>query len=141
MSSDENDDNNSNTPKQNPVGEEARNLPGSLKTRMKLEREEKEKLNTEKPTASSSLASTDKNDNGDDSSLNARSVAGKAMTGFSDLVNENLIAFRYGTVASITLLTAYGLANTPLFFRYKTARDIPGGLQVAMGHDYYLEKK
>lgn len=126
MSSDEKDDNN--PPKQNTVGEDTRNLPGSLKTRLKLEKEEKEKLHTEEPTGSATLASTNKNDDGDDSSLNARSVAGKAMTGFSDLVNENLIAFRYGTVASITLLTAYGLANTPLFFRYKTARDIPGGL-------------
>ena len=55
-----------------------------------------------------------------------RSSLGQGMSAVSDVVNDNLIAFRYGTVATVTLLTAYGLANTPLFFRYKSVAEIPG---------------
>jgi hypothetical protein len=54
-----------------------------------------------------------------------RSAVGQAMDKVSTLVNDNLIAFRYGTVASIALLTAYGLSNTPLFFRYRIVQEIP----------------
>ena len=57
-----------------------------------------------------------------------RESVGTGMLTISDLVNKNLVAFRYGTVATVTLLTAYGLANTPLFFRYKTVAEIPGTL-------------
>ena len=55
-----------------------------------------------------------------------RGGVGQGMNAFSDLVNNNLIAFRYGTVATVTLLTAYGIANTPLFFRYRSVAEIPG---------------
>lgn len=55
-----------------------------------------------------------------------RESIGTGMVSASDFVNDNLIAFRYGTVATVTLLTAYGLANTPLFFYYKRVADIPG---------------
>lgn len=57
-----------------------------------------------------------------------REGVGSGMVTISDLVNNNLVAFRYGTVATVTLLTAYGLANTPLFFRYKRVADIPARL-------------
>jgi hypothetical protein len=55
-----------------------------------------------------------------------RQVLGWSMEGFSNLINENLIAARYGASASIFLLTAYGLSNTPLFFRFRTVSEIPG---------------
>lgn len=54
-----------------------------------------------------------------------RSVAGNALHKLSDLLNDNIIAARYGTFAAIGLLSAYGLAHSPLFFRYKTVADIP----------------
>jgi hypothetical protein len=57
-----------------------------------------------------------------------RSSVGQGMHAVSNVVNNNLVAFRYGTVATVTLLTAYGLANTPLFFRYKSVAEIPGKL-------------
>lgn len=56
-----------------------------------------------------------------------RQVVGSSMEGFSKLVNENLIAARYGASATIFLLTAYGLSNTPLFFRFRIVSEIPGG--------------
>jgi hypothetical protein len=60
------------------------------------------------------------------SSLSVRSAVGQGMNGFTEIVNSNLVAFRYGTVATVTLLTAYSLVNTPLFFRYPTVSEIPG---------------
>jgi hypothetical protein len=116
-------------PKEQPE-ETSQTIPGSLKTRLKAENNNDERNDTSDPSSSRTAKETGDGDGdgdgGEDDPLSAKHVAGKAMTGFSDLVNENLIAFRYGTVATVTLLTAYGLANTPLFFRYKTARDIPG---------------
>jgi hypothetical protein len=50
---------------------------------------------------------------------------GQNVASLSDFINENLIPFRYGTMATVTLLTVYGLSNTPMFFRYKTISDIP----------------
>lgn len=55
-----------------------------------------------------------------------RQVLGRGMLTASDAINENLIAARYATFASIVLLSTYGLAHTPLFFRFKTVSDIPG---------------
>jgi hypothetical protein len=53
------------------------------------------------------------------------SFVGSTSATFSDIVNDNLIAARYGAFATIGLLTVYGLAHTPLFFRYRTVADIP----------------
>jgi hypothetical protein len=53
------------------------------------------------------------------------SSVGSSTAKFSDIVNDNLIAARYGAFATIGLLTVYGLAHTPLFFRYRTVADIP----------------
>lgn len=50
---------------------------------------------------------------------------GSSLSSFSDFINDNLIIARYGTFATITLLTAYGLSQTPIFFRYKKICDIP----------------
>ena len=58
-----------------------------------------------------------------------RQVVGKQMQSASDIINDNLLAVRYATFASVALLSAYGLANTPLFFRFKTVSDIPGTLR------------
>ena len=35
----------------------------------------------------------------------ARAIVGKGMTSFSELINENIVAARYGTFATIALLT------------------------------------
>lgn len=53
------------------------------------------------------------------------SSVGSSTATFSDIVNDNLIAVRYGAFATIGLLTVYGLAHTPLFFRFRTVADIP----------------
>jgi hypothetical protein len=58
--------------------------------------------------------------------VSVRAVVGGAMHGFSQVINDNLIAARYGVMASMFLLTAYGLSNTPLFFRFRTVSEIPG---------------
>lgn len=54
-----------------------------------------------------------------------RQVVGRGMHYVSDVINENIVAARYATMASIVLLSAYGIASTPLFYRFKTVKDIP----------------
>lgn len=62
----------------------------------------------------------------DSSSKNSwRQVVGRGMHSVSDAINENIVAARYATIASILLLSAYGVASTPLFYRFKTVKDIP----------------
>jgi hypothetical protein len=58
-----------------------------------------------------------------------RQAVGIAMDSVSDAINDNIVAARYATFASVALLSAYGLANTPLFFRFKTVSEIPGTLR------------
>ena len=63
-----------------------------------------------------------RNDNLNNSSTlpsNHQLSTGKALASFSDFVNNNLILFRYGTTATVVFLTAYGLSQTPIFFRFK----------------------
>jgi hypothetical protein len=62
----------------------------------------------------------------DNQGVSVRAVVGGATHGFTQVINDNLIAARYGVMASICLLTAYGLSNTPLFFRFRTVSEIPG---------------
>ena len=50
---------------------------------------------------------------------------GEKVAYFSDFINDNLVAARYGTFATITLLTAFGLSRTPIFFRFRTVSEIP----------------
>jgi hypothetical protein len=57
-----------------------------------------------------------------------RHVFGSAMHTFSDFVNQNLITIRYATLSSVLLLGAYSISQTPLFFRYRTVKDIPNSL-------------
>jgi hypothetical protein len=54
-----------------------------------------------------------------------RSVVGTVMEKSSDIINDHLIVARMAAFSSIVLLTAFGLANTPLFFRYRTVSEIP----------------
>mmetsp|Transcript_42869 Transcript_42869/g.103687 ORF Transcript_42869/g.103687 Transcript_42869/m.103687 type:complete len:433 (-) Transcript_42869:754-2052(-) len=61
----------------------------------------------------------------DSESATIRSSVGDAMNTVSDLINDNLIAARFGVMASVVLLGAYGISNTPLFFRFRTIHDVP----------------
>ena len=54
-----------------------------------------------------------------------RGQVGHASVVFSDWINDNLIMVRYVGLAAIGVLTAYGLSQTPLFFRYRTVAEIP----------------
>lgn len=53
------------------------------------------------------------------------SSVGSGTVHLSDLINDNLIAARYIAFSTIGLLTVYGLAHTPLFFRYRTVAELP----------------
>ena len=68
------------------------------------------------------------NDNHDSGKEGLIVTFGKGLASFSDFINDNLIAARYGTFATITLLTAFGLSRTPIFFRYKRVSDIPSDI-------------
>lgn len=57
--------------------------------------------------------------------LSIRQQFGKQLSNITDLVNDNLIVVRYATFSTVLLLGAYGIANTPLFYRYKSVIDIP----------------
>jgi hypothetical protein len=54
-----------------------------------------------------------------------RDAGGRVTQAVADGINNNLIAARYGTMAAIGLLAAYGISQTPLFFRYRTVSEIP----------------
>lgn len=64
--------------------------------------------------------------NSDSQSLPIRETVGNSMDRFTEIVNNNLIAARFGAFATITLLTVYGISQTPLFFRYRTVSEVPG---------------
>lgn len=59
-----------------------------------------------------------------------RTVVGESMDNFTQFVNDNLIMARFGVMATVTLLAAYGIANTPLFFRFRTVAEIPCELYI-----------
>jgi hypothetical protein len=64
---------------------------------------------------------------GADSSVDVtlRSKVGSRISFLSDFVNDNLIIIRYATFSTVFIVAAYGVANTPLFYRYKNLNDIP----------------
>ena len=62
-------------------------------------------------------------DSGADVTL--RSKVGSKLSSITDFVNDNLIIIRYATFSTVFFLGAYGIANTPLFYRYKNLNDIP----------------
>lgn len=55
------------------------------------------------------------------------------MHSVSDVINNNLIAVRFGVTSSVILLGAYGISNTPLFFRFRTIHEIPSS--------YFIRRK
>jgi hypothetical protein len=57
-----------------------------------------------------------------------RASVAESMSRWSTFINDNKIAARYGVVATVTVLTAYAISQTPLFFRYKTAAEVPSSL-------------
>lgn len=59
------------------------------------------------------------------STMNLRQAFGMGANTLSDMINTNIVAARYAVFASIGLLTAYGISQTPLVSRYRTVADIP----------------
>jgi hypothetical protein len=59
-----------------------------------------------------------------------RASFGNAITNVSELINDNLIVARFTLFATIGVVSAYGIAHTPLFFRFRTVADIPSKLFV-----------
>lgn len=57
-----------------------------------------------------------------------RQTIGNTINSATDVINENLMVARYTAIASITLLTCYGISKTPLFFRYKRVSEIPSSM-------------
>lgn len=58
-------------------------------------------------------------------SKSLRQQLGSELAHISDIINNNLIVVRYATFSTVLLLGVYGIANTPLFYRYKHVLDIP----------------
>jgi hypothetical protein len=75
------------------------------------------------PTENTSPTTTDANTH-----INTRHIIGNSLNAMTDIINNNIIAARYGAFASVALLTAYGISKTPIFFRYKRVSDIPSSL-------------
>ncbi|GKY99405.1 hypothetical protein MPSEU_000895200 [Mayamaea pseudoterrestris] len=55
----------------------------------------------------------------------ARRLLGTGTSRLSDFINEHLKAVRLAASASIFLITAYGIAHSPVFFRYRTVAELP----------------
>ena len=53
-----------------------------------------------------------------------RTQVGRHLSTLTDVVNDNLIIVRSATFATVFLVGAYGIANTPLFYRHKNLNDI-----------------
>ena len=49
----------------------------------------------------------------------------------SDWMSDNILVVRYGLMASIGLLTAYGISQSPLLFRYRKISEIPADFFIA----------
>lgn len=64
-------------------------------------------------------------------SVSIRYSVGNAMYTISDVINNNLIVARMGVMASVALLGAYGISNTPLFFRFRTIHEVPSSYFVS----------
>ena len=62
------------------------------------------------------------------SPISLRHRIGKQLSSITDVINDNLIVVRYTTISTVLLLGAYGVANTPLFYRYKHVADISSNM-------------
>ncbi|KAL9182543.1 hypothetical protein ACHAXT_013195 [Thalassiosira profunda] len=80
-------------------------------------------LRTTPPTAAVDAASSS-------ASPSFRKRMGAHLSSAADAINNNLIVVRYATVSSVLLLGLYGVANTPLFYRYTNLLDIPSRIYV-----------
>ncbi len=67
-------------------------------------------------------------DDGNNKKSGLRHNVGNYINAVTNVINDNIIAARYGTMASIVLLTVYGITKTPLFLRYQKVSDIPSSL-------------
>ena len=76
-------------------------------------------------TASHSLVEPPPSTSGGADSSDVRSKVGSKLSSITDFVNDNLIIIRYATFSTVFIIGAYGIANTPLFYRYKNLNDIP----------------
>lgn len=70
-----------------------------------------------------SASDTDANDSNTNTSL--RQQLGLHFGSLTNVINENLLIIRYATISTVLLLGVYGVANTPLFYRYTNVMDIP----------------
>ena len=66
--------------------------------------------------------------NSSDADKTLRSRIGSHLSTLTDAVNDKLIIIRYATFSTVFLLGAYGIVNTPLFYRYKNLNDIPSNM-------------
>jgi hypothetical protein len=80
--------------------------------------------NTGNSTSSSSNISTTPTSS-NMTTIEIRQKFGNTLSTISDTINSNLIIVRYVTLSSVLLLGAYGVVNTPLFFRYKRISELP----------------
>jgi hypothetical protein len=83
-----------------------------------------ENENLQQPDLASSSSTPSKASDDNQHSI-IREFIGSTMHSFSDTINDNMVAARYGVFAGVLLLTAYGVSNTPLFFRFRTVSEIP----------------
>ena len=77
-----------------------------------------------RPSLSSSVSSNTNTS----SPISVRHQIGKQLSSITDIINDNLIVVRYTTISTVLLLGGYGVANTPLFYRYKHVFDIPSNM-------------
>lgn len=60
--------------------------------------------------------------------LSHRQAIGQSLNHVMDWAHQNKIAVRYGVLTTISLLTVYGISQTPLFFRYRSVHEMPSRL-------------
>ncbi|KAL7537889.1 hypothetical protein ACHAXR_011723 [Thalassiosira sp. AJA248-18] len=79
----------------------------------------------ESTTASGNNCDMDHNNTTTTTTAALRHRLGRQLSNVTDVINDNLIVVRYATISTVLLLGVYGIANTPLFYRYKHITDIP----------------
>jgi len=88
----------------------------------------RERMDKEDAIAASSSSSSPVSPADPRNTTSPRHFLGNSINIITDAVNENIIIARYSTIASIALLTAYGISKTPIFFRYKNVSEVPSSL-------------
>ena len=80
------------------------------------------------PSSESRPSSSVSSNTNTSSPISVRHQIGKQLSSITDIINDNLILVRYTTISTVLLLGVYGVANTPLFYRYKHVFDIPSNM-------------